>query len=314
MSRIRRRVMKLSVLTATFAGAVALAVSLQANRCAAADEDRAADRRAARLQKKVAALKLESTEKSLERLCLIDYEWNLGTDASTVMALPLLSQHGTDEIRRIMQLRRIRKAYQELAVMPKLRASMLIQEQLQIALKEYSRLYDEYLQSFEERSTQNEQVRASVTFAISDHGDVKHATLIGRKHQVLGLVLLAGNLQLPRLSGDVQAVTRRAISQYEEVLSAKQYHMPIRIWIITNASLYSPSTLAFGLIGTAPDRDSPIVSKYQGKIGTLEVDPFDSLRQRFEPRDANENRVKLQYFSDTSEDDVRAILNAVTPQ
>ncbi|HEY4308280.1 MAG TPA: hypothetical protein VGN12_02410 [Pirellulales bacterium] len=304
---------------ATFAGVVALALSLQANRCSAADKDRAADRITARLQKKVAALKLESTEKSLERLCLMDYEWEFEQNETITLALPLRSHHGTDDIYLLMRLRRIRKAYQELAVMPKLRASMLIQEQLQIALKEYNLLYEDCLESYDPGLTLDQRRRMGPQFVTSDDGNVKHATLIGRRYQVLGLVLLAGNLQLPRLSGDVQSVARRAIRQYEEMSIAKQYSKAIRVWIITRGSLYSPDTLALGMIGTAADGnssggDSPIVSKYQRKIGRLEVDPFDSLWQRFEPRDANENLVKLQYCSDTSEDDLRAILNAVTPQ
>ena len=147
---------------------------------------------------------------------------------------------------------------------------------------------------------------------ISDDGTVEDATLLGRRTQVLGLVFLAGNLQLKELDADVLQVVRRGVNQYEEMRNTIKFDKPVAVIAVTTASLYSPETLAIGLLGTAPQGDDPVLTKYRARAKTAKRAPFTQVDGLFGPVPTTD-AIDLRYLEDLAEDDLEKIMTAVAP-
>ena len=263
--------------------------------------------REARSMRVIAKLKKESLEDSLARLCLFSPEgFPVGGHEEVItIAFPLRSQHGTDDIYGLMRSRRLLKIYVELAALPKPKASVLVQRHLEVALKEYNRMYDELFPL--------DGPAGKGWGQISDDGNVEHATFLGRRTQVLGLVFLAGNLQLKELDADVLQVVQRGVKQYDDMRNSTKYDKPTAVLAVAWASLYSPETLATGLIGTATRDDDPVLTKYRSRLDRAKRAPFTQVDGLFGPVPTTD-AIELRYFENITEADLEQLIAAVAPR
>ena len=96
---------------------------------------------------------------------------------------------GNIDVHRLMSNRRVVKVFQELSAMPKPRATVILLRHLQVSLKEYDRLFAEQMQERARRRGAENALPQGMGMAISDDGNVAHATWAARRLQVLALVL-----------------------------------------------------------------------------------------------------------------------------
>jgi hypothetical protein len=282
----------------------------------------AGDPARARTRRMVDALKKESVEKSVERMCLASaYDWP-GTSAEDVLIVrfPLDSAPGIVDVHRLMSSRRFVKVYQELSTLPKIRATDLIRRELQVSLKKYDRLYEEYVEAV--RSGSGAKSGRRLWGAISDNGDVDNPTVLGLRLQVLGLVLLAGNLELKDTAPAVMTVAKRGVEQYKTLQDPTKYSKSFAVSAAADFSLYSRHVLATGMIGTAPLRDDPIVLEYAARLQTRELAPLDAARTPYDNMFERQNEfqnldlvpVQMRCMGDLSDSDLDQILAAVVPR
>ncbi len=302
------------------------AVAAEETPAAGADDtlakDRAFNAAKARHQKHIDDLRKESLEDSLERLCLIGayYLGDIYEEDALIGRFPVGPGPGKFDVHRLMSNRRLVKVFQELSAMPKPRATVILHRHLQASLKEYDRLFAAQMQERVRRRGVGDALPQGMFMAISDDGNVAHATWFARRLQVLALVLLAGNLELPELAADVRAVAKRGVEQYADFQDDTKYEVIIGVLMTSHGSLYSRQTLAIGLLGTCPNRDDPTVREYMARLRTMKLAPFDAPRTPYErlmfmgegPMGADATPLAMRYLADPSDADIEKIITAVS--
>jgi hypothetical protein len=208
----------------------------------------------ARIDRMVAQLKSESLKDSLTALGSNNfYSWP-GSIESTVeiYKLPLDPPIGQNCIEEILSNRRIRKLLQELAGLSKEEQSHTLTAALKQSLDTYEACFAEFHRSNAPHFAADPTVRVGFGMAISDNPDGS-PSLYGSRLAVLGLLLIAANLELHDCRPIVESVSQKARRQRATSENAAQWNMAYRYSMIRRASLYHRQILGTALIATSVD-------------------------------------------------------------
>ena len=231
-----------------------------------------------RVDREIALLTPETTEETLDRLSRIDMYYWPGSpqgdgDALLMPAFPLPSGIGAHDVAGLLRCRRVVKAYQNLSALSKSDAAALVNRRLRAALASYEKMYSDFLRTAKPVSATNKTMLIGPSFVI---GGTDKPTLIGYRLQVLGLVFLAGNLELRDTAPSVIAAANQATKDYEALRADNDSHIGFRAEIVKSAGLYSRQALAVGLVGTMADRNDPVAAKYREQMRAFKWPLFNA--------------------------------------
>jgi hypothetical protein len=238
----------------------------------------------ARIDHDVEILSKESTEETLSRLSQVDMYFWPGVPGEEPLVLgrppfPVPSEPGVRDVQRLISCRRLVKAYQNLAALSKPEAATLVDRHLTIAVDEYKKLFEDCLKTQKPYTSPDKGYTSGPSFVI---GGTDKPTLLGYRFQVLGLVFLAGNLELKTAAPSVLAVARQATEQYERMQKSDEFTAEYRASLVESGGLYSRQALAIGLIGTMANPVDPVATKYRQQMKVVKwpefnapVTPFD---------------------------------------
>lgn len=216
----------------------------------------------------------ESVETSLARLDEHKmYTWGstwIQHDKATLAEIPLQPGLGRSDLIAIMSNRRVLKLMEHLSTLRKAKAAALVEKEIDRALCEYNRLWDQQMEysKYLKRKPYRDPEKPTRDLYLR-RADGK-PTLVAVRYKVLALLLLAGNLELRGTQPAVREVLEVAVRQrdlfYHNSIYDKRACAPMLVW----ASLYHRQILGTAVLGTYVDsaKRQEILKQFGCKLKT----------------------------------------------
>jgi hypothetical protein len=271
-----------------------------------------------RVDREIELLTRETTEETLARLSVVDmYYWpgSTGGGDALMTAFPLPPSIGECDVDRLLSCRRIVKAYQNLSALSKSDAADLVNRHLKTSLNAYEKMYLDYMRTAQPLFRAGTETKAGPSFVI---GGTDQPTLIGYRLQVLGLVFLAGNLELRAAAPSVLAVAKQATEEYDRLRADNDSDLGFRDSMAHRGALYSRQALAVGLVGTMANYNDPVASKYRGQMKAFKWPAFNARTPPFNqpalPGEATDSDMTLEFrtFGDLTDENLAEIVAAAS--
>lgn len=210
----------------------------------------------------ITTLKSESTRDSLKHFFhddMFEFPPILTEGMQFQSQLPLDPSVGNIDLEKIMSSRRFLKLMDELGQLPKAQAGAMVNAQLKLLLEMYGPLEVERQKYFSAVSRENH----GIFFHLDVSADPK-PTIDGCRKAILGLILIAGNLQLKESHEAVLQVAELAVRQRDRLLREETFDKQderkdagIKVAFIAHVSLYARQILITGLLGTSSRINDP---------------------------------------------------------
>lgn len=229
-------------------------------------------------------LQAESFETSLSRLDRINAYVPLEAFASTTTTIefPLAERLAQRDIDRILSSRRFTKVLDEAKAMGPVSLAPRLRRELVRALDQYEAASAEHLASLREWLRSSQTVPGP-KFKMYDGPDPDKPTLVGLRHKLLALCLLAGECRVEGCRAAVLRASQQAWRQYEELRDDAEIEFGRRFTFLWHAGPYSRQAMAIGLIGTASESTrEQFLKKYSERQVIRSVPRFTSLRTEFD--------------------------------
>jgi hypothetical protein len=271
-----------------------------------------------RLGREINILKHETAEETLDRLSVPDMYFWPGPPGEIRLVgyeFPFPPWFGDRDIEQLMSNRRLLKAYQYLASLPKATAAEVVRHQIEKGNTAYDRLLQEYIRENGRFFPPDAKNPAGPGFIV---GNTDQPTVVGARLRILSLVFLAGNLQLADVGPSVRAVSKQAMEQYDKFRLSREYHLYFRFRLVANAGLYNRQALAVGLIGTATKQNDPVITKYRRSLQQKRLTHFDARVTPYDQQamlgtvqvDYPAEPLELRYLNEVSDSDLQALMEA----
>lgn len=190
----------------------------------------------------------------------------------------MIPTHDLDELQvldRICSNRRFVKILQDLSKLSKREASDLVAAQIDISLPLYKSMYDKtYTDLVAARSDPTTRPTTSgLTFQTANNPDGT-PSLLGLRLQILGLLLVAGDLDLADAFPSIERAAAVALKQRSTIYETSAIARIDRLVLLREASLYNRSILATAAVGP---RQRPNTERVLRKLNGFDatVTPYD---------------------------------------
>jgi hypothetical protein len=210
----------------------------------------------ARIDAQVLTLSTESLAESLDKLGRLDmYTWPGPPPENGVsVEFPLPKDNGWQVVDQLFSSRRFLKVYEELALLSRSEAGALILERLPVARQVYGKLLDEFVaQPWFKLADGPDTGQFHRGFSGSDSDNEDGTpTLWGTRFEVFALVLLAGELKLETVHGEILDLAEYACGQRQSYSDPKVHYPHNGVLSLTYLSLYNRQILGTALLLTLP--------------------------------------------------------------
>jgi hypothetical protein len=254
----------------------------------------------------VAPLQAETFAESLERLWNIDmYIWPglCGLGEGRRAGFPLAPEEGFSAVRGLLSNRRFLKVFAELSALPKKKASALVKFHLDKCFDRYKTLFAEFADLDPEVETVG-----PTYFQGKNKGADGRGSLEGTRFKILGLVLIAGNLELKDTHEYMKKVSFEGVMQYVRFSDPKKSNFRSEILLIT-AGLYCRQIVTGALVKTHPDpqKEKELFKEYSLNWEQMEMPHYDAaatpfdLTARIVPPDFSKGKLVIRYVSNMTD-------------
>lgn len=238
-----------------------------------------------RISAQVTGLEKESLDESLTALDEIEmYVWPGPTGEMGFE----VSQEGRDRLNAwtmhcLMSNRRLRKVMEELASLPSKEAADKINRQIEATLPTYEKILNKHLEFYRPLYAPDAKLTGTPPQQISNNPDGS-PTLLGARYKLLGLALIAGNLELAETRPAVLLLAQTAKRQYEEFSRDEELHELFKFATLCSSSLYHPQVLATALLGTCTGagEETTLVEQFSKRWETEELVDYRARATKYD--------------------------------
>jgi len=272
-------------------------------------------------------LEKEPIQLSLDRLDEYSmYTWGgawliYWKDTYTMDDIPLKSGVCRKDIICVMSNRRFVRLIEELEKLSKAEAGKLVANEIVGTLSIYRRLWDEQMECTDQVKKVEYRDAIKGTRALSAYKIHGQPTLLGVRLKMLGLLVIAGNLQMQEAHSAVMKVIDVAIEQRNELYYNPVYFKPAAAHMLVEASLYSRQILATAALGTSvefPTQDE-IVKGVGGSFKSEKLQRYTESITRYGRRcheyevmkNPPEGSLPVRYLEAIRDSQFDLIINAV---
>jgi hypothetical protein len=277
-----------------------------------------------RVERQVAALKQESLEQSLTNLA----DWELYYFPGAVIeesgrtVLPLDANEGTGTVERILSNRRFLKVYEELKACQPAEASRLLNARFAACSEEYLAKYAQYVAKGRRLAPARPSGPPRAMKVVgwgggTDEDDLPNLQCM--RWQLLGLCLLAGNLQVRGSASWVRQLTEEAQAQRDYLYQDSELSEGFRAVTLASKSLYNRQILGCALIGTCsdPSKGRAALAAMGKETPTRRLAAYDAVRTAYDvllmpgPVDFSKGSLSVQHLPALTDEEFEQVVAAV---
>jgi hypothetical protein len=187
--------------------------------------------------------------------------------------------------------------------MPKNQAAEIVNREVERGWPVYRELFEERLRWLRDPVVP----KGGVAYSWSGEGMDQSPSLAGEVFRLLGLFLIAGNLELADCRALVVKMGQQAVSDYVTLCNKEEYDELWAFDLVTRGSLYNRRVLATAVVGTCKSPAVDAVVKRHGiawqSVDLPSYDARTRLSDPFKP-DFAKGKISFKYISTGVTDEV----------
>lgn len=262
---------------------------------------------AERIQAQRDQLRGESTADSLEKLSDIEmFIWPGMAHEATMLDSSEALPPGHDRFlaKQVLSNRRVHKLVQELRALPESRAEAMLRARLELAFARYMELRD-IKDSKNIYDTEPNVIGVDLSLSNEPDGAPR---LAGAQHEVLSLLLLAGELGLEGLHGDIRSMADSLVRERKDAYarSDETWAEGQRWWFWAQTTLYNRPILQKAIMGTSMSEgeqeaflreNGDMVMRFDLTHWDAELSPFDQMARYGIPPDYRKGKYPVSLLT-----------------